>query len=356
MDAGQEAIFERVGSLIERSPSFTDVEFHRLHLIAARRWRSEGRALPPSLVAEERLVAARTLAAPVLLERVRAATTGPLLLIKGPEVARHYPAPSLRDFRDLDLVVPDAAATQRELLRAGFVEVGDAALYEDIHHLRPLALGSLPLVVEVHHTLKWVERLPAPGIDDLLAAATPAHVGVRGVLAPPPSHHALLLAAHAWAHRPLGRLRDLVDIALVARHASRARLDTLACGWGLSGVWGTTARAIDAVLGSGGRAVSLSFWARHLEAAREQTVLEAHLQGWMAGLWGLPGAQAVAATTAELRSDLWRDPDERWPVKVARVRAAVGHAFTRKSQHDLALERQLSLSSLPAIMSSKGEE
>jgi Uncharacterised nucleotidyltransferase len=337
MDAAREAIFERVGDLIDRAPSLADVEFHRLHLIAARRWRAQGRAVPESIVADERLAAAQTLAAPLVLERVRAAATGPVLLVKGPDVARHYPEPSMRAARDLDIVVPDAEATQAELLSAGFVEVGDPELYEDIHHLRPLAWGPLPVVVEVHHSLKWVDRLAAPSAEELLGLATPTRLEVPGVLTLPPAHHALVLAAHAWAHRPLGRLRDLLDIALVARLASHDDLSDIAARWGLSGVWGTTARAIDAVLGSGGRTVSLSFWARHLGAAREQTVLEAHLQGWMAGLWGLPGAQAVAAATAELRADLWRDPDELWPAKAARVKAAVSHAFTRKSDHDRTL-------------------
>ena len=72
----------------------------------------------------------RAMAAPALLERIRTATEGPLLLVKGPEVARLYPDPALRCFRDLDILVPDAPATQRQLLAAGFQETGDPSLYE----------------------------------------------------------------------------------------------------------------------------------------------------------------------------------------------------------------------------------
>ena len=56
----------------------------------------------------ERMAAATAMAAPALLERTRTATEGPLLLVKGPEVARLYPDPALRCFRDLDILVPDA--------------------------------------------------------------------------------------------------------------------------------------------------------------------------------------------------------------------------------------------------------
>ena len=85
------------------------------------------------------------------------------MLFKGPETAAHYPHPALRRFWDLDLLVPDAGATQRSLLKAGFREVGDPALYADIHHLRPLTLPGLPLAVEVHDRPKWADGLRPPG-------------------------------------------------------------------------------------------------------------------------------------------------------------------------------------------------
>ena len=160
---------------------------------------------------------------PLLLERIRTATEGPLLLVKGPEVARLYPDPALRSFRDLDILVPDAPATQRQLLAAGFQETGDPRLYEQIHHLRPLFWPGLPLLVEVHSSPKWIASLDPPPAAELIRTAARSQAGPPGVLAPSPAQHALLLAAHAWAHRPLSRLRDLIDIAVVAARSRASR-------------------------------------------------------------------------------------------------------------------------------------
>ena len=97
----------------------------------------------------------QALAVPPLLERVRAACDGPLVVMKGPEVAARYAEPSTRPFRDLDLLACDAAAVQRSLLDAGFQVAGEPELYVDIHHLRPLYWPGLPLVIEVHQRPKW---------------------------------------------------------------------------------------------------------------------------------------------------------------------------------------------------------
>ena len=223
MRDSRHAVFERVDDLIDRSPSLADLRHHRIELLAARRRRELGLGLPASLVAQERLSAAAALAAPVLLERVRAASDGPLVLFKGPQIARLYPDRALRSFRDLDLLVADAHATQRGLLAAGFREVGDPDLYERIHHLRPLHWPGLPLIVEIHHSPKWVDGLDAPAAAELIEAAVPCPGAPEGVLELPSAHHALVLAAHAWAHRPLSRLRDLLDIRLVADGADPSR-------------------------------------------------------------------------------------------------------------------------------------
>jgi Uncharacterised nucleotidyltransferase len=337
MGGPPDAIFERVARLADRSPSLADLGHHRLQLCAAAGLRSRGLPMPPGIVDQERTAAVAALTAPSVLARVREAVDGPLLLIKGPDVARYYPDALMRRFRDLDVIVPDAAATQRQLLAAGFVEVGDPELYEDIHHLRPVRAPGLPLVVEVHHTVKWVDGLTPPGADELIGAAAPAAAGVEDVLALPPAHHSLVLAAHGWAHRPLGRIGDLLDIALVAHHARDAELDRLARTWGLTRVWRTTARAIDALFGDGPRPVALALWARHLAQVRERTVLEAHLQSWLSPLWGLPHGPAVAATLERIRGDLLPDDGEDWRSKRGRVRAAVTNAFVRKSQHDKGL-------------------
>ena len=337
MESGADALFDRVETLVDRSPSLADLRHHRIELLAAKSWRTRGRPVPAALVADERLAAAREIAAPALLERVSAASEEPFLLVKGPEVARLYADPSTRTFHDLDLIVEDAPALQRRLLRAGFEEVGDPALYEDIHHLRPLVWPGLPLLVEVHHSPKWVEGLRAPSAGELLAAARPRCGGPRDVLVLPHAQHALLLTAHAWAHRPLSRMRDLLDVAVTARAAGCDELEGLAASWGLCRVWTTTARAIERVLGDGPAPGSVLLWARHLPAAREQTVLESHVQNWLAGLWALPTTRGLRSAMAAVRTDLVPEDEESWPAKLARTRSALTNASVRKSQHDEAL-------------------
>ena len=337
MRDSRHAVFERVDDLIDRSPSLADLRHHRIELLAARRRRELGLELPASLVAQERLSAAAALAAPVLLERVRAASDGPLVLFKGPQIARLYPDRALRSFRDLDLLVADAHATQRGLLAAGFREVGDPDLYERIHHLRPLHWPGLPLIVEIHHSPKWVDGLDAPAAAELIEAAVPCPGAPEGVLELPSAHHALVLAAHAWAHRPLSRLRDLLDIRLVADGADPKQIAGLARAWGVRRIWATTAHSLDALFDGARRPASLAMWARHLEQAREQTVLESHVQNWLCALWGLPGGRALAAALGAVGADLVPERDEGWPAKLGRTRAALANAFVRKSQHDEAL-------------------
>jgi putative nucleotidyltransferase-like protein len=332
-------VLDRVGALLDSAPRTADLEYHRLELVAAARMRREGRAVPAELVARERAAAVAALAAPALLRRVRMATTGPLVLIKGPDVARYYPDPAERDFSDLDVLAPDAVATQRRLLQVGFEEVGEPRLYEDIHHLRPLHWPGLPLVIEVHSAPKWIEGVEPPDTAELIAAAESQPPRPDGMLVLPAAHHALVLAAHGWAHEPLARLRDLLDIALVAGAADLDEVDRLAKRWGVWRMWRTTSRAIDAVVGDGPRPLSVALWGRHLVSARERTVLESHLERWCGDIWGIPRNQLLAALTA-IGADMRPRSDEGWTTKVARSRAAISNAFVPKSQHDQMLERK----------------
>ena len=107
---------------------------------------------------------------------------------------------------------------QRALLAAGF-EPGGASGDDDyvgLHHLRPLRVpGETAAFVEVHRRPGWVKFVDPLTTRELLAAATEGATGVPGVLALPPAHHALVLAAHSWDERPMRRLLDLIDIAAV---------------------------------------------------------------------------------------------------------------------------------------------
>src|SRR5947208_1183874 len=93
-------------------------------------------------------------------------------------------------------------------------------------------LLEVPLAVELHKTVKSPTGLRPPSTQALFEAAVPAAVDVPGLLAPAPLHHAVLLAGHAWAERPLERLRDLIDVAAVAASLDASELSQVAAEWG----------------------------------------------------------------------------------------------------------------------------
>jgi hypothetical protein len=330
-------LWEGVDRLVDRAPTAGDLRSHRIEPIAARRLRSRGLEVPEEVLAAERSAAVASLAAPVLLERVRAACEGPVLVLKGPEIAARYPDPALREYKDLDVLVPDAEATQRALLRAGFQPIGEPSLYVGIHHLRPLALRGLPLAVEVHSHPKWPAGLEPPSTEELLAAAVPSSVGVRGVLAPSPAHHGLLLAGHSWAHEPLRRLRDLVDVAATVQGLDRAELRALARSWQVERLWATTAASIDGLFLEGWAPLPLRLWAQNLMKVRERTVLENHLARVLADFWMLPAPHALGELCSVLAAEVCPRPGETWAAKLSRSGRALRNALRRRSEHEAVL-------------------
>src|SRR3954468_22184128 len=206
-------MWDRIDALAERAPHVRALRYHRLGLVEARRRRRAGLAPLPEPAGEAMRAAMIDLAVPPLLARARAAYGGRLLLVKGPGVALDYPEPGMRPFGDLDLLVDDAPAAQAALLAAGFGEIGEPALYQDIHHLRPLAWPGVPIVIELHSRPKWPARMPGPDVDTLLACAVPSRLGVPAVHPLARTPPAVLRAAPAWRHEPLARLGHLVDVA-----------------------------------------------------------------------------------------------------------------------------------------------
>jgi hypothetical protein len=330
-----ELLWERVGQLTDRALRLSDLRHHRLQLLAASRMRARGENVPPELVREERMAAAVGLAARVLMQHARRATDARIIVMKGPEAAALWPNPRLRAWKDLDLLVEDAAAVQDALLEAGFVEVGDPAIYEHIHHLRPLTLPGLPVCVEVHLRPKWPTP-DAPSFSELVAAAVPSSFGLSDVFAPKHAHHAVLLAAHAWEHDPLSRLASLADISAMAGEAGFDAAAQTAERWGVERIWRITARTIEDVL----RRPSASrepMWRRHLSEARERTVLEGHLARLAVSTVSVPVTRAPAAALRSVANTLRLEAGETWTIKAKRTVRALGNASTRKSEHDATL-------------------
>jgi Uncharacterised nucleotidyltransferase len=246
--------------------------------------------------------------------------------MKGPEVALDYGAPGLRSFGDLDLLTDDAEAAQAALIEAGFQEVFDEWIYEDIHHLRPLWWPGLPLVVELHTRANWPAAIAGPSTQELFAAAVPNRLGVAGITTLPPEHHTLVLAAHAWEHQPLGRLGNLIDVAVVLRRSDEAEVERLARRWGCLRMWRTTRRAIRALTGEG-RSLALALWARHLYDVRERTVFEWHLKDLLAPAWGYPRRRVPGGIASEVGR-----------MEFSRTWRALRNARRPRSEHNEAME------------------
>jgi hypothetical protein len=331
------SLWRAVDEIVDRAPTLADLYAHHLQLLAARRWRELGKPVPELLGGESRINVLVAVAATPLLERTRASYDGPLLLMKGPEVAALYPDPATRSYRDLDLIVPDACEAQAALIAAGFVETGDPRIYEGIHHLRPLQWKSLPLILEIHEQPKWVEWGTVPATDELLAAGVPSVLGVEGVLTLPPAHHALVLAVHSWAHEPLRRLRDLIDLAALLEIADRGEVEALARRYGVERVWRTTEAAVDATFAAGRVPVSIRLWARNLHGVRDRNVLESHLSRWLACFWALPPGRAVGQMARALARDARPEPGEAWGTKLRRTGRALRGLLTGRTQHEESL-------------------
>ncbi len=335
MDGPQ--IWDRVQRLAERAPTIADLRVHRLELVAAELCRRRAEPVPAELRDEELLAAATALAAPVALARARAAYGGPLVLMKGPEIALRYPEPALRPFCDLDLLADDAPAAHGALLQAGFAIAGRWADHVELHHLRPLCWPGLEIAVEVHSRVNVPAGLTAPDTRAIIHAAQPARFGGGEVLAPAPAAHALIAAAHSWAHAPLACIGQLADVALLAAEAEPGEIDALARHWGWTRMWHTTRAATEALFGAASPTVPMRLWGRHLFDARERTLFARHLEEATSPLWGLPPIRAPAGLARVTARRIRPSADETWRRKLRRVRRAAGNARLRHSEHDARL-------------------
>jgi hypothetical protein len=335
--AEDKRIWDATAALIDSAPTLEHLRWHRLHLLAVERWRGRGQPVDPEIAQLERLNQLRLAAAPFVLERIRKAYDGRFALIKGYEVAVRFPSPGTRPFVDIDLLADDAVAAHRALQAAGFIEVGDPDRYLDIHHLRPLSLPELMLPIEIHHAPKWPVGLRPPSTTALLDGAVPSETGVDGIDTLAPADHALVLAAHSWAHLPLRRVLELVDVALLAREADPDDIAARARASGFERVWRTTSKTIDSLLYGAPRSAAERLWARHLATARERTVFESHVERWLSPFWSLPPRRAIPASARNIAVDASPAEGEGWSGKLARVRKALRNAFSAKTAHEREL-------------------
>lgn len=331
-------IWTRLEGVFDRSDDFEALRAHRLHLLALQRWRALGRPLPSDATGLEQQAAIAALSAPGLLQRAVEAYEGRMTIIKGIEVAQLYPHDWLRPFRDLDLIVDDVDAAQSALIEAGFEEVGQPEMYEDIHHLRPLAFGVGPLVIELHREPKWPYRVGAPPSGDrLLRGSVQSSTGVQGLLTLSAADHAICLAAHAWAHEPLLRLGDLVDVSLMAAQAEAQELTERAREFGVERIWASTMAAATAIFGAGRVTFPLRTWARSLVHGTRRSVLEGHAQKWLSPFAALPFLESLGAAGKEAAADLMPAAGEGWSSKARRIGTALRDARMPRAVHDASI-------------------
>lgn len=332
-------LWDVLDRILDRAAGLDDLRAHRLQLLAAQRLRARGQELPPGLADEERRASVTALVAAEVLTAIRNAATEPFVVFKGPEIASLYPHPSTRSFTDLDVLTERPVEMHRALRAGGFEEVGDPRLYEGIHHLRPLALPHLPLPVEIHSRAKWVDWHRGLHAADVVRQAVPGSMGVDGISAPAPEHHTLILAAHSWAHEPLRRIADLLDVGASAERSDGAVVAELAERWGLGAVWRTTRRVIDALAAGETTPPPGLGWARSVFEVRERTVFESHLESWLSPYAARPPLRAFGDMARAILLDVRRDSGEPWARKLRRSSHAVAASGRPRSEHDRMLER-----------------
>ena len=111
-------------------------------------------------------------------------------------------------------------------------------------------------------------------------------LGVPGITTLPPEHHTLILAAHAWEHQPLGRLGNLIDVAVMLA-GRRRRGRPARARWGCARMWRTTRN--DGARGGrrrgplGSRA---ALWAATCATSASARSSRWHLKDLLAPLWG----------------------------------------------------------------------
>ena len=323
-------LWDMVDGFVDRAQRMSDLTYHGLQLLAARRYRQIGRLVPRDLTAAEKNAAVVSLVVPIVLREARQAYDRTMVLMKGPEVAVKYRDPVLRPFRNLDLLVPDATEARRALLAAGFVSAGSQLL----------RWPEVPVPVDLHDHPTWPRGLPQPSRAELLASAVGGSTGVAGVLALSPEHHAMVRAADSWARAPLRRLLDLVDLAALTADLDRRTLDRTAQSMGMRRVWRTSIDAADALFGGGSSPHALRLWARHLGKVREPTVFESHLARWLKPWWALSPRGAISSNAVTISRELLPRGDESWDTKLRRTARAFRNLSRPLSDHHRTLSEE----------------
>ena len=244
---------------------------------------------------------------PHILQRVRAAVPGRLLIIKGPEIAARYPAPHHRVYNDLDVLAERPGDVYGALRDAGWRPIHSGA-FDRTHQFPSLVDDTTSLPIEVHRRLAWPAWVRAPRPESLLERAVPSRLGIGGLETLDPVDHTLQLCAHSWLHRPFRALRDLLDVELFRQECDPRELDRRAREWGLERLWRLTARANDHLFrGAGRRPLGLALLGRHVLGVRPSSRLPEVVMKAIGRFAVTTPWRAVRSAVVELATKVERD-------------------------------------------------
>lgn len=223
-----------------------------------------------------------------MLTRVRGVIDGPMVVLKGIEVAQLYPEPWQRDFVDVDIVVDELLQADRRLRAAGFKPLHNAISHPDYHQTAALILGDDPVTIELHrrpNSPRW-NHFP---VEEVFAEALPSRTGVDGVLRPRDDHHAVIVAWHYWRDGA-NRGRGLIDVQLLREQSSNEAISLVAEQWGVGRIWEQTQKVLDAIERPGDAGLS-SRWLLDLSEVSHRT--RRARQWWAIAMGGRGGASEV---------------------------------------------------------------
>ncbi len=249
-----DGIWPAVYRVIDEHPDVERLIRHGVGLLAGADWADCGISVPEELRHSRMTQAALGLESRGLVRSLRQDTDGPLVLLKGLDVAAHYPAVELRQSLDVDVLVDDAVATQRALLAAGWQTKATPGFHEEpernesLHQLCPLLRPPFSLPLEVHRRPNAPTWLPPLPTTEIIEAARPSAIDVDGVLSPCVEHHALVVLAHSWATQPFARFSELIDFALLLESSDMPTVRAVARRWRMTRLLDLGLRTIDSLL------------------------------------------------------------------------------------------------------------
>ncbi len=211
-------------------------EAQRLLPLLAWRTQSEGGTLPQSLrgaaaQAHYRTAARQALAARQFeaLSAAAAALDLPIIVVKGAPVAQIYPAPWMRPYTDIDLLVSEKGAIALlETLRSQGYRMISETLGDRGYHMPALKPPDSGLKLEIHTALARYRGRVWFTAAEWRAGIVP-WVSYPGLYCPDPVDHLLYVVHHAVInHNLMMGLLPLADVKFLTAAWSPERWETLA--------------------------------------------------------------------------------------------------------------------------------